>query len=188
MGLPASTIDVFSDAVLASPYAAYRTFRDQGAAVWLDPVQACFVGRYADVRRALNDWQVFSSAQGIGFNPELQFPLTIAQYADRELVVLLFSRNALHGHVIVLVAHIADLAAGHVEFAFGAHLVVAQFVNDGDGKFQVHGLPCGVQEGCAVSGEAPSLSAERRWPHGADGDQGRVRDSAVGPWPLHCQR
>lgn len=69
MSLPASTIDVFSDAVLASPYAAYRTFRDQGAAVWLEPVQACFVGRYADVRRALNDWQVFSSAQGIGFNP-----------------------------------------------------------------------------------------------------------------------
>lgn len=69
MPLPTSTVDIFSDCVLADPYPTYRALRDLGAAIWLDQTGACFVGRYADVRRALNDWQVFSSAQGIGFNP-----------------------------------------------------------------------------------------------------------------------
>lgn len=67
--LPASNIDLFGDAVLADPGLAYRALRDMGAGVWLERTKVCFIGRYADVRRALNDWQVFSSAQGIGFNP-----------------------------------------------------------------------------------------------------------------------
>lgn len=67
--MPTSTIDLFSDAILADPYPTYRALRDLGPAVWLEPTGACFIGRYADVRRALNDWHVFSSAHGIGFNP-----------------------------------------------------------------------------------------------------------------------
>lgn len=66
---PASSIDIFSDAVLHDPWPTYRILRDKGAAVWLESAGVWFLGRYADVRRALNDWQVFSSAQGIGFNP-----------------------------------------------------------------------------------------------------------------------
>lgn len=69
MMLPASEVDIFSDAVLEDPWPTYRALRDLGSAVWLEPTNVCFIGRYADVRRALNDWQVFSSAQGIGFNP-----------------------------------------------------------------------------------------------------------------------
>lgn len=69
MALPVSTVDIFSDTVLADPWPTYRTLRDLGSAVWLPATNACFIGRYADVRRALNDWQVFSSGQGIGFNP-----------------------------------------------------------------------------------------------------------------------
>lgn len=67
--LPRSAIDLHSDTVLADPYPAYRTLRDMGSAVRLDAVDAVFVGRYADVRSALNDWQSFSSASGIGLNP-----------------------------------------------------------------------------------------------------------------------
>jgi len=67
--LPASNIDLFGDAVLADPWPVYRALRDMGAAVRLERPGVCFIGRYADVRRALNDWEVFSSAQGIGFNP-----------------------------------------------------------------------------------------------------------------------
>jgi cytochrome P450 len=69
MSLPTSTIDIFSDPVLEDPWPTYRALRDMGSAVWLEPTGACFIGRYADVRRALNDWETFSSAQGIGFNP-----------------------------------------------------------------------------------------------------------------------
>ncbi|RIV90665.1 cytochrome P450 [Aurantiacibacter xanthus] len=68
-GGPGSDIDLYSDALLADPYPAYRTLRDLGSAVYLDRVDAWFIGRFRDVRSALNDWQTFSSAKGIGLNP-----------------------------------------------------------------------------------------------------------------------
>ncbi|MCP5397160.1 MAG: cytochrome P450 [Sphingomonadaceae bacterium] len=64
-----SAIELHSDAVLADPYPAYRALRDAGSAVLLDQLGVYFVGRYSDVRSALNDWESFSSARGIGLNP-----------------------------------------------------------------------------------------------------------------------
>lgn len=66
---PASAIDLFDDATLIDPYPTYRMLRDLGSAVWLERTGAYFIGRYADVRAALNDWRSFSSDQGIGLNP-----------------------------------------------------------------------------------------------------------------------
>lgn len=67
--LPRSDIDLYSDEVLVDPYPAYRELRDAGAAVWLDRFDAAFIGRFQDVRSALNDWRTFSSDKGIGLNP-----------------------------------------------------------------------------------------------------------------------
>lgn len=64
-----STIDLYTDEVLTNPYPAYRALRDQGAAVYLQGADVWFLGRFADVKRALGDWQSFSSAHGIGLNP-----------------------------------------------------------------------------------------------------------------------
>jgi cytochrome P450 len=69
LDLPQSGIDLHSDAVLNEPWPAYRTLRDMGSAVRLANVDAVFVGRFSDVKAALNDWQSFSSASGIGLNP-----------------------------------------------------------------------------------------------------------------------
>ena len=66
---PRSSIDLYSDEVLADPYAAYRNLRDAGSAVYLEAVDAWFIGRFKDVRSALNDWKTFSSDKGIGLNP-----------------------------------------------------------------------------------------------------------------------
>jgi len=66
---PRSTVDLYSDEVLVDPYAAYRELRDLGAGVYLERVDAWFIGRFRDVRSALNDWQSFSSDKGIGLNP-----------------------------------------------------------------------------------------------------------------------
>ncbi len=66
---PSSGVDLYCDASLADPHPLYRELRDLGAAVKLDRVEATFIGRYADVYAALNDWRTFSSAQGIGLNP-----------------------------------------------------------------------------------------------------------------------
>lgn len=66
---PRSDIDLYSDAALSDPYPVYRMLRDAGSAVYLERVDAWFIGRFRDVRSALNDWQRFSSANGIGLNP-----------------------------------------------------------------------------------------------------------------------
>jgi cytochrome P450 len=67
--IPASRIDLHSDAVLTDPYPAYEELRNLGSAVLLERIGVHFVGRYADVRAALQDWETFSSARGIGLNP-----------------------------------------------------------------------------------------------------------------------
>lgn len=68
-GRVSSAIDLYSDEVLVDPYPAYRELRDLGSAVYLEKFDAYFIGRFKDVRAALNDWKTFSSAQGIGLNP-----------------------------------------------------------------------------------------------------------------------
>lgn len=66
---PRSEIDLHADDVLADPYPAYKALRDLGPAVHLDRIDTWFIGRFEDVRAVLNDWEVFSSAEGIGLNP-----------------------------------------------------------------------------------------------------------------------
>ena len=66
---PVSDIDLFADEVLADPYPVYRDLRDRVSAVYLTRCDAWFIGRFKDVRSALNDWQSFSSSKGIGLNP-----------------------------------------------------------------------------------------------------------------------
>ena len=80
------------------------------------------------------------------------FQRIVTQYAHGELVVLLCRGYAVRDAVVVLVANVADLATGEVEFALGTHLVLAQFVDDGDWKLQVHGwIRC---VGVALDGRA----------------------------------
>jgi len=66
---PHSGLELHADEVLRDPYPTYRRLRDQGSAVYLDRIDAYFLGRYKDVRAALNDWETFSSDKGIGLNP-----------------------------------------------------------------------------------------------------------------------
>ena len=141
MALPVSDIDLFGDAVLADPWPAYRSLRDQGSAVWLEKTQVCFIGRYADVRRALNDWEVFSSAQGIGFNPVINAAWDEAlicqdppvHTARRKLMIEALGPAALRPVAETIGAR-ADALAVRVA-AMGAFDGVADFAHD---------LPIGV--------------------------------------------
>ncbi|GII62102.1 cytochrome P450 [Sphaerisporangium krabiense] len=65
---PALDLDLFSDAALTDPFPLYRRIRDTAPAVHLPRYGAWAMGRYADVRGALGDWESFSSARGIGLN------------------------------------------------------------------------------------------------------------------------
>ena len=69
--IPASLrtdLDPFADAEIDDPYATYKALRDIGPAAHLTRHDCWFLGRHAQVRAALGDWQSFSSAQGIGLN------------------------------------------------------------------------------------------------------------------------
>jgi cytochrome P450 len=61
-------IDVYSDEVLDDPYPHYRVLRQLGPAVWLPKNQLWAVSRHKDVREALRNHQVFSSAHGVAGN------------------------------------------------------------------------------------------------------------------------
>ncbi|WP_433368014.1 cytochrome P450 [Streptosporangium sp. CA-115845] len=65
---PSLDLDLFSDEALTDPFPLYQLIRDTAPAVYLPRYDAWALGRYADVRAALADWESFSSAQGIGLN------------------------------------------------------------------------------------------------------------------------
>ncbi|KAB7771143.1 cytochrome P450 [Xanthomonas maliensis] len=64
-----SDIDLFADDALHDPYPLYTELRNLGPAAYLRRYDVYHLGRYDQVRKALADWQTFSSAQGAGFNP-----------------------------------------------------------------------------------------------------------------------
>jgi len=61
---PVLDIDPFSTDVLNDPYESYAEIRDAGPVVYLQRYQSYGVGRHAEVREVLKDWETFSSALG----------------------------------------------------------------------------------------------------------------------------
>jgi cytochrome P450 len=67
-GQPVYDVDLYSDEVLHDPYPHYRALRELGAVVWLPRNGLHVVARFDDVRAALRNPAVFSSAQGVAAN------------------------------------------------------------------------------------------------------------------------
>ncbi|WP_245481409.1 hypothetical protein [Bradyrhizobium sp. LVM 105] len=65
---PVYDVDLYADDVLRQPYRHYRALRDLGAAVWLPRSGLYAVGRFEDVRAALRNSGLFSSAEGVAAN------------------------------------------------------------------------------------------------------------------------
>jgi cytochrome P450 len=65
---PESDIDLFCDDALSDPYPRYRELRDLAPAVWLKSMGMFALPRFDDVRNALRNWEVFSSAHGAAMN------------------------------------------------------------------------------------------------------------------------
>jgi cytochrome P450 len=66
---PETDIDLWSDEVLMDPFPHYKRLRDLGPVVHLTRYGIYGLFRYEQVRGALYDWESFSSAQGVAFNP-----------------------------------------------------------------------------------------------------------------------
>lgn len=73
---PVSDLDLFDDKVLVDPYPSYAALRDLGGVVHLPANDVYVLARYDAIRNALGDWESFSSAGAIGFNPMVNEALT----------------------------------------------------------------------------------------------------------------
>lgn len=69
MPTPTSDVDLFADEVLLDPYPTHAALRELNGVVHLPANDVYALTRYDVVRGALGDWETFSSAAGIGFNP-----------------------------------------------------------------------------------------------------------------------
>lgn len=64
--MPALDFDPFSRAFLENPFPDHARLRDAGPVAWLNHYGVYAVGRHAEVRTVLQDWETFSSAAGVG--------------------------------------------------------------------------------------------------------------------------
>ncbi len=68
---PFSSLELFTTEALLDPFPIYRELRDLGPVVWLEAYNMFVLPRHAEVRHALENWQVFSSAGGVTMNDEM---------------------------------------------------------------------------------------------------------------------
>src|SRR5271168_363109 len=65
-GIVELDLDPFSLTFLTNPYAYHEQLREAGAAVRLRKYDVWASARFAEVKGALQNWEVFSSAAGVG--------------------------------------------------------------------------------------------------------------------------
>lgn len=68
---PRSEIDLYTDEALLDPYPLYRELRNAGPVVWLEKYGLYLLPRYKEVKEAMSNWQVFSSARGVMLNQQM---------------------------------------------------------------------------------------------------------------------
>ncbi len=73
---PVSDLDLFDDGILVDPYPTYAALRELGSVVHLPKNEVYALTRYDVIRAALGDWERFSSAGAVGFNPAVNEALT----------------------------------------------------------------------------------------------------------------
>lgn len=66
--IPDVDIDIYSAETRADPYESYRTLRDAAPIVRLPRYGLYAMARFDNIRSALRNWQVFSSARGVAMN------------------------------------------------------------------------------------------------------------------------
>ncbi|MGY4466207.1 cytochrome P450 [Bradyrhizobium sp. LB9.1b] len=64
-------VDLYSDEVILDPYDHYRVIRELGSVVYLPKHNLWAMSRHADVKAALLNHELFSSAKGVAANDVL---------------------------------------------------------------------------------------------------------------------
>lgn len=63
--IPSYDVDLYDDAVIADQQKHFKAMRDLGPVVWLPHHGNYAVTRFAELSKALRNWEVFSSALGV---------------------------------------------------------------------------------------------------------------------------
>ena len=66
--VPSLDFDPFSEAFLSDPFPDHERLREAGPVATLSRYDIYAVGRHAEVRAVLQDWETFSSASGVGLS------------------------------------------------------------------------------------------------------------------------
>lgn len=115
---PTSTIDFWSDAVIAEPYPHYEALRALGPAVWLENHSAWAVVRHGAIRKALLDGQTFSSAHGCMMSDQINHAFTgtmlCSDDPEHRNLRRVFARPLLPNALAPLKARLAEIAEARV--------------------------------------------------------------------------
>lgn len=96
MTIPVYEADLFGHEAINDPYPHYRAIRDCGPVVWLPTANVFAIGRYEDVRRALEDHETFISGRGVLINEQVN---------EMTRGTTVASDPPLHDHLRQVVAH-----------------------------------------------------------------------------------
>ncbi len=79
LDLPRLDLDPYSQEFLSDPYPYYEELREAGPVVWLNRYGHYAVGRHAETKIVLENWETFGSTRGFGLNdPDRDVPLVEA--------------------------------------------------------------------------------------------------------------
>lgn len=73
--IPTLDVDIYSPIIVDDPYPAYKALRDAGPVCALPGTDLLALGRYADLKCALADWETFSSGSGVAMNDPMNSAL-----------------------------------------------------------------------------------------------------------------
>ena len=110
--------DFWSDDVVLNPYGYYRELREAGPAVWLSKHDAWAITRHAEVRAALANPEVFSSAHGCMMNEPMNTAFTgnilCTDDPEHQQMRKVFAKPLMPGTIGLLRARMEELAAEQV--------------------------------------------------------------------------
>jgi 4-methoxybenzoate monooxygenase (O-demethylating) len=66
--IPRLDLDPYAPEFLEDPYPYYEQLRDAGPVVWLTAYEHYAVGRHAETKAVLDDWQTYGSTRGFGLH------------------------------------------------------------------------------------------------------------------------
>lgn len=71
IGAVPSSVNIFDSKTLLDPYPVYQQLREAGPVIWLEEFNVYMFPRYQETKRALVDWESFSSAGGVTLNDQM---------------------------------------------------------------------------------------------------------------------